>query len=49
MVPKTTIQLGEKEAIQTLRLMDKLDEEDDVRYVTSNVDFTDEIMAKYQA
>ena len=49
MVPKTTVQLGEKEAIQTLRLLDKLDEEDDVRYVTSNVDFTDEIMAKYQA
>ncbi len=49
MIPKTTIQLSEKEAIQTLRLLDKLDEEDDVRYVTSNVDFTDEIMAKYQA
>jgi len=49
MVPKTTIQLGEKEAIQTLRLMDKLDEEDDVRYVTSNVDFSDEVMEKYQA
>ena len=48
MVPKTTIQLGEKEAIQTLRLLDKLDEEDDVRYVTSNVDFTDEVLAKYQ-
>ncbi|HEY92080.1 MAG TPA: YebC/PmpR family DNA-binding transcriptional regulator [Dehalococcoidia bacterium] len=49
MIPKTTIQLSEKEAVQTLRLLDKLDEEDDVRYVTSNVDFTDEIMAKYQA
>jgi len=49
MVPKTTIQLNEKEAIQTLRLMDKLDEEDDVRSVSSNVDFTDEIMTKYQA
>ena len=49
MVPKTTVQLDEKAAIQTLRLMDKLDEMDDVRYVTSNVDFLDETMEEYQA
>lgn len=48
MVPKTTVQLEEKAATQTLRLMDKLDEMDDVRYVTSNVDFPDETMEKYQ-
>ena len=48
MVPKTTLDLEEKPSIQTLRLMDKLDELDDVRNVSSNVDFTDAILEKYQ-
>ncbi len=48
-VPKTMLQLDDKEAVQTLRLLDKLDEVDDVRTVTSNVDFSDEVMEKYQA
>ena len=48
MVPKVTIQLDDKAAFQTLRLMEKLDEVDDVRYVASNVDFSDEITEKYQ-
>jgi len=48
MVPKTTIRLDEKEAMQTLRLMDRLEELDEIRYVASNVDFPDEIMEKYQ-
>ena len=48
MVPKTTLDLEEKPAVQTLRLMDKLDELDDVRNVSSNVNFTDAIMEKYQ-
>lgn len=48
-VPKTTLQLDDKEAVQTLRLMDKLDEVDDVRNVSSNVEFSDEAMEKFQA
>lgn len=48
-VPKTMLQLDDKEAVQTLRLMDQLDEVDDVRSVTSNVDFSDEAMEKFQA
>ncbi len=48
-MPKTTLQLDDKEAVQTLRLMDKLDEVDDVRTVSSNVDFSDEVMEKFQA
>ncbi|HEY33050.1 MAG TPA: YebC/PmpR family DNA-binding transcriptional regulator [Dehalococcoidia bacterium] len=48
MVPKTTLELDEKAAVQTLRLMEKLDELDDVRHVSSNVDFADEVLAKYQ-
>ena len=48
-IPRTTLQLEVKEAVQTLRLMDKLDEDDDVRTVSSNVDFSDEAMEKFQA
>ena len=48
MVPKTTLDLDEKQAIQTLRLLDKLDELDEVRNVSSNVNFPDEVLEKYQ-
>ncbi len=48
-VPKTMLQLEDREAVQTLRLMEKLDEVDDVRNVSSNVDFSDEVMEKFQA
>ncbi len=47
-VPKTMLQLDDKEAVQTLRLLDNLDEVDDVRTVTSNVDFSDEALEKFQ-
>jgi YebC/PmpR family DNA-binding regulatory protein len=48
MVPKATLELDERAALQTLKLMEKLDELDDVRHVSSNVDFSDEVLAKYQ-
>ncbi len=48
MVPKATLELDEKAAMQTLRMMDKLEELDEVRRVSSNVDFSDEVLAKYQ-
>ncbi len=47
MVPKTTLDLEGKAALQTLRLMDKLEELDEVQRVASNVDFSDEVLAKY--
>jgi YebC/PmpR family DNA-binding regulatory protein len=46
-VPKSTISLAEKEALQSLRLLDKLDELDDVQRVHSNADFPDEVLAAY--
>jgi len=49
MVPKTTVELEEKVAMQTLRLLDKLEELDEVQLVSSNADFTDAILEKYQA
>ena len=48
MVPRTTLELEEKAAIQNLRLLDRLEELDEVRYVSSNVDFSDAILEKYQ-
>ena len=48
-VPKTVIQLEEKAALQTLRLLDKLEELDEVQSVSSNADFLDSILEKYQS
>ena len=49
MVPKTLINLEEKPALQMLRLLDKLEELDEVQNVYSNADFSDDVMAKYQS
>lgn len=46
MVPQTTVPLEEKEALQMLRLMDALEESEDVQKVYANFDITDEIMEK---
>jgi len=49
MVPKTTVELKEKVALQTLRLLDKLEDLDEVQHVSSNADFSDSILEKYQS
>jgi transcriptional/translational regulatory protein YebC/TACO1 len=48
MVPKTLVKLDEKAALQALKLMDKLEELDEVQRVYTNADFPDEVLAKYQ-
>lgn len=48
-VPKTMVNLEERIEIQILKLLDKLEELDDTRSVSSNVDFSDEVLAKYRA
>ena len=48
MVPKNMIELEEKLAIQTLKLLDKLEELDEVQNVSSNADFSDAILEKYR-
>jgi YebC/PmpR family DNA-binding regulatory protein len=48
MIPKTTIELDEKQSIQTLKLIEKLENLDEVQSVSSNVDFTEDVMDKYQ-
>jgi transcriptional/translational regulatory protein YebC/TACO1 len=49
MVPTTTVQLEERAAIQILKLMDKLEELDDVQRVYTNADFSDAVLEKYQS
>jgi YebC/PmpR family DNA-binding regulatory protein len=46
--PKNTVKVAGKEAEQLLKIMDALEEHDDVEYVYSNFDIDDEILQKYQ-
>ncbi len=48
-VPKSLVQLDEKAATQTLKLLDKLEDIDDVQNVFSNADIPDVIMESYQS
>jgi transcriptional/translational regulatory protein YebC/TACO1 len=47
MVPSHTIELDNRAAIQTLKLLDKLEDLEDVQKVYSNADFSDEAMDQY--
>jgi len=49
MVPKTTVELEEKTALQALKLLDKLEELDEVQHVSSNADFPDAVLEEYQS
>jgi YebC/PmpR family DNA-binding regulatory protein len=46
-VPNATVLLAEKEALQALRLLDRLEDLDDVQRVYSNADFPEEALAAY--
>jgi YebC/PmpR family DNA-binding regulatory protein len=48
-IPASTVRLSEREAVQTLRLLDRLEDLDDVQRVYSNADFPDEVLAAYPA
>ncbi len=48
MVPKSTIALGDKEAEQTLKLLDSLEELADVQKAYTNADFSAEALDQYQ-
>ena len=47
MVPKNPIALDDKTAMQALRLLDQLEELDDIQKVFSNADFPDEALEEY--
>ena len=48
MLPTNAIALNDKVALQTLRLLDRLEELDDVQRVFSNADFSDEVLEEYR-
>jgi YebC/PmpR family DNA-binding regulatory protein len=47
-VPKTMVQLDDKAAMQTMKLLEKLEELDEVQRVSSNADFPDAVLEQYQ-
>ncbi len=47
MVPKSYAQLAADESLRVMRLIDDLEELDDVQQVFSNLDISDEVMARY--
>jgi YebC/PmpR family DNA-binding regulatory protein len=49
MVPKSTIQLGEQETMRVMGVINALEDLDDVQQVYSNLDISDEVMAKFEA
>lgn len=49
MVPKTPLELGPAETASTMRLIETLEELDDVQHVYTNVEITDEALAQLEA
>ena len=49
LLPNSTVPLDHSTAMQTLRLLDALEELDDVQKVFSNADFPDEVLEEYAA
>ena len=48
MVPKSTVLLADKEAEQTLKLLDSLEDLADVQKAYTNADFPAEVLQRYQ-
>jgi YebC/PmpR family DNA-binding regulatory protein len=48
-IPKSMVQLDQKAALQNMRLIDELEELDDVRQVYSNLEIGDQVMVAYEA
>ncbi len=48
MIPKSLTQLGAKETLQVMSIIEALEELDDVQQVYSNLDISDEAMAQYE-
>lgn len=44
MSPKTMVELPEKAALQTLKLVEKLEEQDEVQHVSTNADFAESVL-----
>ena len=48
MIPKVTVELDEKTAHQALKLIDALEDLEDVQRVYSNADFSDAALESYE-
>ena len=48
MLPRTTVQLEEKGTLQVMAVIEALEELDDIQQIYSNLDISDEVMAKYE-
>ncbi|MFQ6020354.1 MAG: YebC/PmpR family DNA-binding transcriptional regulator, partial [Dehalococcoidia bacterium] len=46
-LPKTTVALDEKSAVQVLRLLDAIEDLEDVQKVYSNAEFPDAVLLEY--
>lgn len=49
MIPQTTVEMKDRAALQTISLLDRLEELDDVQRVSSNADFSDAALEQYKA
>ena len=49
MLPRTTMKLEEKGTLQVMAVIEALEELDDIQQIYSNLDISDEVMAKYEA
>jgi transcriptional/translational regulatory protein YebC/TACO1 len=49
MVPKNTLQLPPDQAFRVMRVIESLEDLDDVQQVYSNLDITDELMNQFEA
>lgn len=47
-VPKATVELEEKAALQTLKMLNKLEELDEVQHVSTNANFPDSVLESYK-
>jgi len=47
-VPKTVMRLGEEATLRAMHLIEALESVDDVQQIYSNLDISDEVMAKYE-
>ncbi|HEU5087965.1 MAG TPA: YebC/PmpR family DNA-binding transcriptional regulator, partial [Roseiflexaceae bacterium] len=49
MIAKTTVQAEAEEALKVMRLIERLEDLDDVQKVYSNLDITDELAEQFEA
>ena len=47
--PQNELDISKSKALQNMRLMEKLEESDDVQTVASNLSISDEVLAAYES